>query len=83
VLEKICQKLQDNLQPDLLEVLDQSHLHAGHAGSRPEGETHFMIKIKSQTFSNMKTIECHRIIYDILSEEMKNSIHALAIKIIR
>ncbi len=81
--ELINSKLTNKFSPLTLEVLDESHLHKGHAGARPEGETHFRVTIKSAMFEGKSSLECHKLVYDVLAEEMKNRIHALAIKIVR
>ena len=57
VAESIRQKLSEAFEPDVLEVIDQSHLHAGHVGARPEGETHFKVDIVSNRFRCMTRIE--------------------------
>jgi BolA family transcriptional regulator, general stress-responsive regulator len=77
----IISKLTQSCSPAFLDVVDESHLHKGHMGSRPEGETHFRIIIKSDIFKNKKSLDCHKMIYEFLREEMKSKIHALAIKI--
>lgn len=79
----INDKLLSHISPSFIEVVDESHLHKGHMGARPEGETHFRVTIKSAMFEDKKTLECHKLIYDILKDEMKNKIHALAIKVVR
>ncbi len=79
----IEKKLSDSFDPNFLDVVDESHLHKGHMGSRPEGETHFRVTINSAMFEGKSSLECHKLVYDALAEEMKNKIHALAIKIVR
>lgn len=69
------------LSPSKLEVINQSHLHQGHAGWNDSGETHFLIKISSPYFANKSKIDCHKMIYKLLAVEMKEKIHALAIEI--
>ncbi|MBC8267801.1 MAG: BolA family transcriptional regulator [Rhodospirillaceae bacterium] len=75
----IKEKLTEALSPIDLDVLDESHKHAGHAGSRPEGESHFNVKIVSQAFEGKSRVERQRLVYQALSEEMKQDIHALAL----
>ena len=75
----IKEKLTEALSPIDLDVLDESHKHAGHAGSRPEGESHFNVKIVSQAFEGKSRVERPRLVYQALSEEMKQDIHALAL----
>ena len=75
----IRKKLMNDLKPTSLEVIDESHLHAGHVGSRPEGETHFRVKIVSNCFSGLTRVQAQRLVYSILSDEMTIQIHALSI----
>jgi BolA protein len=79
----IHNKLKEQLNPNQIDVEDNSHLHVGHAGARPGGDSHFKVSIKSQEFEGKSLIQCHRIINSILAEELKQAIHALEIKIIR
>ena len=79
VRETIRQKLEARLQPDELDVVDESHLHAGHAGARPEGESHFRVFIVSAAFAGLSRVARQRLVYRALAEEMKSDIHALAI----
>jgi BolA protein len=76
----IEQKLAAALSPNQLEVIDESHQHQGHAGARPEGESHFRVRIVADTFRGRSRIECHRMINDVLADELKQQIHALAIE---
>jgi BolA protein len=80
VAATITKKLTAALSPISLEVIDESHLHAGHAGARPEGETHFRVKVVSPVFQGKSLIERHRMINDILADELATRVHALAIK---
>jgi BolA protein len=66
------------LQPVQLEIADDSHLHAGHAGTR-DGGGHYRIKIASTQFIGSSTVTRHRMIYSALREMMKHEIHALNI----
>jgi BolA protein len=78
--EVILEKLQAAFAPDRLEVTDDSHRHAGHAGARPGGETHFNVYIVSGAFRGKSRIERHRMVNATLSEELAGGIHALAIR---
>jgi len=80
IIEK---KLQERFSPVFLEVVDNSHLHRGHANSKPEGQTHFLVKIKSAQFLELKTIEIHRLINQTLKQQFLDGVHALEIKIIK
>lgn len=66
-----------SLAPSLLDIRDDSHLHAGHAGARGGG--HFSIVIVSESFAGKRTVERHRLVYDALGPLMRGEIHALAI----
>ncbi len=67
------------LSPTSLELIDDSHLHAGHAGAR-SGGGHFRLTIVSECFRGKNTVARHRIVYDALGEMMRKEIHALAIQ---
>jgi BolA protein len=73
-------KLTDALSPSRLELVDESHLHAGHAGARPEGESHFRLLVVSDQFENRGRLERQRMVYQILGDLMVTDIHALSIK---
>jgi BolA family transcriptional regulator, general stress-responsive regulator len=77
--EIIINKLREAFTPESLEVQDESHLHEGHAGHRPGGETHFRVYIVSQAFKGKSRIERHRMINATLASELAGSVHALAI----
>ena len=74
---ELQRELQAALQPDLLEVQDDSHLHAGHAGAR-EGR-HFSVRIVSARFAGLSRVARHRLVYDALHTLIPRGIHALAI----
>ncbi len=80
VAEQIHQILTENLKPLEIQVVDESHLHAGHAGARPEGETHFAVRVVSEAFRGKTRIECHRMINEHLANLLHNRVHALRIK---
>jgi BolA protein len=75
----ITQKLTEAFAPQSLEVIDDSHRHAGHSGHRAGGETHFNVHIVSQAFKGKSRIERHRMIHAVLAEELASTVHALAI----
>ncbi len=79
VATAIQTKLQATLAPERFEVIDESHHHAGHAGARPEGESHFRVEVVSSAFEGLNRIARQRLIYKALAEEMATDIHALAI----
>jgi BolA protein len=75
--------LREKLQPQQLEVLDESAQHAGHAGSDGSGSgTHFRVRIASQLFTGKSRVARHRLVYDALQEFMARGLHALAIETI-
>jgi BolA protein len=78
--ERITQRLTEAFAPDDLKVVDESHLHKGHAGHRPGGESHFRVKITSAAFKGKSRLAAHRMVYDALSQEIAGGIHALAIE---
>jgi BolA family transcriptional regulator, general stress-responsive regulator len=67
------------LDPSQLEIIDESHKHAGHAGAR-EGGGHFVVRIVSPQFSGKNTVARHRMIYYAMGDLMKRDIHALTIQ---
>ena len=69
------------LRPTELRVDDESHLHAGHAGSREGGETHFRIDVVSEAFAGKTRVERHRLVNEVLADAFgRHGLHALAIK---
>lgn len=78
--ERIEFILTNQFHPTHLEVHDESHKHAGHAGARPSGETHYQIVIATEGFKGMSKIQRHQAIYAALADEWKNGLHALAIQ---
>ena len=80
IAEAIETKLTRALDPLRLEIVDESNLHAGHAGARPEGETHFRVKIVSRAFDGKSRIDRQRMVFEALADEMESRIHALTLK---
>ncbi len=80
VVDTIIKKLEERFAPERLDVLDESHLHKGHIGAKPSGETHFWVKITSAEFDGLTRIERHRLINDCLAEELAGPIHALNLR---
>ena len=77
-ISKIRERLVQALQPDQLEIVDESHLHEGHAGAR-DGHGHFRITIVSDQFAGLPPIKRHRLIYAAVGDLMQTDIHALTI----
>ena len=82
VRDRIVAKLSAKFLPDHLEVIDESSRHMGHAGSRPEGETHFRVRIASAQLNGLTRVAQHRAINETLADELKGGVHALAIEIV-
>jgi BolA protein len=80
VRDIIAEKLTKAFAPDRIEVIDQSRQHAGHAGARPGGETHFSVHIVAQAFRGKSRLERHRMVNEALMNELKGGVHALAIR---
>ena len=81
VRNKITEKLTQALTPAHLEVIDESHLHAGHSGTRPEGETHFRFRIVASAFAGLSRLQRQRKVMELLSEELQGPVHALAMRL--
>lgn len=81
-------KLKAAFSPERLVIINESHLHAGHHHEGSDhhgafdgtGETHFRVRIVSPAFAGMSRIDRHRAVNDLLAEELKAGIHALAIE---
>lgn len=78
---EIKARLQEKLQPSMLEVIDESADHAGHAGAGEQGwGTHFRVRIASAQFAGQTRVACHRLVYDSTQDFMDRGLHALAIE---
>jgi BolA protein len=73
-------KLKAALNPEHLEVIDNSGHHVGHAGAHPEGESHFQVIVVSKAFEGKGRVERQRMVYSALAEEMADHVHALELK---
>ncbi|MEL6921414.1 MAG: BolA family protein [Pseudomonadota bacterium] len=80
--QSINRKLRDTFDPSALEVINESHLHAGHQGGAMDGtgETHFRVRITADAFSPMSRLQRHRAVNDALADELANGVHALAVE---
>lgn len=78
---RVAKAIEANLtrafDPTRLSIVDESHRHAGHAGARAEGESHFRVEIVSNAFAGKSRVERQRMVYAALAEEMARDIHAL------
>jgi len=79
VADLITRKLTEAFAPESIRVVDESHQHAGHAGHRPGGESHFRLYIVSGAFRGKGRLERHRMINAALAAELEGRVHALAI----
>jgi BolA protein len=80
--ERLKQRLAAALSPVSIEVVDESDRHAGHAGARPGGETHYHVEIVSPRFAGMSRIARHRLVHEIVHDEFENGLHALSLKLL-
>ena len=71
-------RLEEAFSPDSLDIVDDSHRHAGHAGAK-DGRGHFLVRIVSGRFTGAKTLERHRMVYAALGTLMQTDIHALSV----
>ena len=78
----IEQKLKAALSPDRLEVINESHLHAGHQPHFDgKGESHFRVRITAEAFKGKSRLERHRMVNQVLADELKGALHALAVEV--
>ncbi|MGC6498848.1 MAG: BolA family protein [Henriciella sp.] len=78
--QRIRDKLTKTFAPVTLSVTDESARHAGHAGARPEGETHFKVELTSDAFTGLTRVARQRAVMGALSQEFDCGLHALSIK---
>ena len=76
--ERIIGELRQALHTDQVDLIDDSHLHAGHAGAR-DGRGHFRVRVVSADFAGLRTLQRHQLVYRSLGELMQTDIHALSI----
>ena len=81
IADQISEKLTATFAPLALEVIDESHLHEGHSGARPGGETHFRVKMTAAAFDGLSRLERQRAVLEVLSGELAGPVHALALKL--
>ncbi len=80
IAETMEKKLNEAFSPLKLVLEDESHLHAGHAGANPQGESHFSLLIVSDVFESVSRVQRQRMVYDVLAEELKERVHAFSLK---
>ncbi len=79
VAETIREKLEEAFRPTRLQIIDQSHLHLGHAGAPEGGESHFRVEIAAAAFAGWSRVERQRMIYACLADELAGPVHALSV----
>jgi BolA protein len=75
----LAERLREALHPDHLVVVDDSHLHAGHAGAR-DGRGHYTVQLVCDRFAGLPTVRRHRLVYEAVGDMMTTDIHALSIR---
>lgn len=80
VQQSLEQKLTAAFAPDQLDVADDSARHAGHAGARPGGESHFNVVIRAAAFEGVSRVARQRMVYAAVAEELAGPVHALSVK---
>ena len=80
IADSIERKLREALQPSRLQVIDESHLHAWHAGARPGGETHFRVEVTAACFAGQSRLARQRRVYQVLAAELAGPVHALSLR---
>lgn len=78
--QRMIDKLTAAFAPTLLEVEDESEQHHGHGGGHADGETHFLIRIVSPAFAGTTRLQRHRMINEVVREELAERVHALSIE---
>ncbi len=77
--DRLRAALQSAFAPILLEITDDSARHAGHAGAKPGGETHYSIKLVSAAFAGQSRVARSRAVHDVLADEFRDGLHALSL----
>jgi BolA protein len=80
VRDAIHAKLTAALAPARLDIVDESHLHAGHIGARAGGETHFRVHVVAEAFAGKPRVERQRLVYELLAAELAGPVHALSLR---
>jgi BolA protein len=79
--ERLADRLTSALEPEHLDIVDDSHRHAGHAGAA-DGRGHFTVLIVSARFAGLGTLRRHRLVYEAVGDMLTTDIHALSIQAI-
>ena len=80
VATEMLRRLNSSLQPNHLELIDDSEQHRGHGGYNPAGESHFSLRIESAAFAGKSRVERQRMVYAALGDLMRERVHALSIR---
>ena len=80
VAETMRRKLAARFAPLRLDIVDDSHRHADHAGSHPDGESHFTVTIVAAAFAGLNRVARQRLVYQALAEELATRVHALSLR---
>lgn len=80
VAERMQAKLSARFSPLRLDIVDDSHRHADHAGSHPDGESHFTVTIVAADFAGLNRVARQRLVYETLAEELATRVHALSLR---
>lgn len=80
-VERIEAALRAAFAPESVEVIDESGLHAGHAGARPEGETHVRVRMRAASLAGLSRVARQRAVNDVLAPEFAAGLHALALEV--
>jgi len=73
--------IESAFEPAVVEVVDESHRHVGHAGARPEGETHYQLRVVSAAFAGMSRVARSRAVHAALAAEFRTGLHALSLSL--
>jgi BolA protein len=77
---RMRRKLEAEFAPTRLEIVDDSHRHAGHAGAAPGGETHFAVTMVSAAFNGLGRVARQRAVYAVVAAELRERVHALQLR---
>lgn len=78
----IYKTITENFRPEQLEVIDESHLHAGHAGNTMNGESHFLVKVSSSAFQDMSRVAREKLLHKTIADAIQCEIHAMRFQFI-
>lgn len=75
----ILKKIKDNLKPDQVQLINESHKHVGHVGHNVDGSSHFRLEVVSSAFDGLSRVDRQRMVYNILKQELIDVVHALSL----